>query len=236
MRYVFIIISISMGIQLAHAQTYEIGLVFGSTNFVGDVGSQSFVQPKDYLSQDKTSYGAILKWNRSPRHAFRLTVIRMNTFDSDFRSDEPRKRNRAYAFETDITEFSFGLEFNFLDWDLHELKRPLFTPYLYTGPAYFLTNEFFVENDQLVKGKSTSNFAIPMVLGVKGALSRHWIVAAEFGARYTFTDNLDGSAPEEINSQTIYPTFGNSNMNDWYMFAGITLTYTFGRKPCYCNF
>ncbi|MDX1317352.1 MAG: DUF6089 family protein, partial [Xanthomarina gelatinilytica] len=24
--------------------------------------------------------------------------------------------------------------------------------------------------------------------------------------------------------------------NDWYMFTGVTLTYTFGRKPCYCVF
>ena len=28
--------------------------------------------------------------------------------------------------------------------------------------------------------------------------------------------------------------FGNLNNNDWYVFSGITLTYTFGEKPCYC--
>ncbi|NEV92790.1 hypothetical protein G3567_01350 [Psychroflexus sp. YR1-1] len=236
MRYSLIVFFFCMGIHFAPAQTYEIGLILGGTNFVGDVGSQSFLNPKDYLSQDKISYGGIFKWNRSPRHAFRFTVMKVNTFGSDLRSDEPRKRTRAYAFETDITELSLGLEFNFLDWDLHALKRPLVTPYLYTGPTYFFTNEFYVENNDVVEGNSTSNFAIPMVIGVKGILNRHWILAAEFGARYTFTDNLDGSAPEEINSQTNYPTFGNFNMNDWYIFSGITLTYTFGRKPCYFNF
>ncbi|MEP2335783.1 MAG: DUF6089 family protein, partial [Nonlabens ulvanivorans] len=30
--------------------------------------------------------------------------------------------------------------------------------------------------------------------------------------------------------------FGNINNNDWYVFSGVTLTYAFGRKPCYCNF
>ncbi|MFD0931632.1 DUF6089 family protein [Psychroflexus salinarum] len=236
MRYILVSIYLCFGISLANAQTYEAGLVFGGTNFVGDVGSSSFINPKDYSSQDKVSYGAILKWNRSPRHAFRFTAMKINTFGSDFRSDEPRKQNRGYTFETDITELSLGLEFNFFEWDLHELKRPLITPYLYTGPTYFFTNEFYLDRGQLVEGNSTSNFAIPLIIGVKGTLSRHWVLAAEFGARYTLTDNLDGSAPDEINSLTIYPTFGNSNMNDWYIFSGITLTYTFGRKPCYCNF
>nr|WP_093367979.1 DUF6089 family protein [Psychroflexus sediminis] len=235
MKSILIVIFLCLGINFACAQTYEFGLIFGATNFVGDVGSPSFIQPKDYLNQDKVSYGAILKWNRSPRHAFRFTAMRLNTFGNDLRADEPRKLSRGYAFETDITELSLGIEFNFFEWDLHELNRPLFTPYIYTGPTYFFTNEYYVENNVLVEGGSTSNFAIPMLIGVKGTLSRKWILAAEFGARYTFTDNLDGSEPEEINSRTNYPTFGNSNMNDWYFFSGITLTYTFGRKPCYCN-
>lgn len=236
MRYILIVISFCLGINFSVAQTYEAGLIFGGTNFVGDVGSSSFLIPKDYLSQDKVSYGAILKWNRSPRHAFRLTAMRINTFGNDLRSDERAKRIRSYQFETEITELSIGLEFNFFDWDLHALQRPLFTPYIYTGPTYFFTDEYYVDSGNIVKGESTSNFAIPLVFGVKGTLSRHWILAAEFGARYTFTDNLDGSAPDEIISPTIYPTFGDSNMNDWYMFSGITLTYTFGRKPCSCNF
>ncbi|MBZ9777749.1 DUF6089 family protein [Psychroflexus sp. CAK8W] len=238
MRYILLSIYLCFSISLTKAQTYEAGLVIGGTNFVGDVGSSSFTRPEDYFSQDKVSYGAILKWNRSPRHAFRFTIMRMNTFGNDLRSDEPKKLARGYAFETDITELSLGLEFNFFEWDLHELKRPLFTPYIYSGPTYFFTNDFYLDpaTNELTEGESTSNFAIPLVFGVKGTLSRHWILAAEFGARYTFTDNLDGSAPDEIVSPPIYPTFGNSNMNDWYMFTGITLTYTFGRKPCYCNF
>lgn len=236
MRSILIGIAFCLGISFASAQTFEAGLMLGGTNFVGDVGSSSFLKTKDYLSQDKISYGGIVKWNRSPRHAFRFTAMKLNTFGSDLRSDEPRKLNRGFAFQTNITEFSLGLEFNFFEWDLHSVKRPLFTPYVYTGPTYFFTNEFFVENNQLKEGAATSNLAIPMIFGVKGALSRRWILAAEFGARYTFSDNLDGSESDEINSQTNYPTFGNSNMKDWYIFTGLTLTYTFGRKPCYCNF
>ena len=27
--------------------------------------------------------------------------------------------------------------------------------------------------------------------------------------------------------------FGNPNTNDWYIFSGFNLVYTFGRPPCY---
>ena len=54
----------------------------------------------------------------------------------------------------------------------------------------------------------------------------------EIGARYTFSDKIDGSLPYNENFNY---TFGNENNNDWYMFSGFNLTYTFGRQPCYCN-
>ncbi len=74
-----------------------------------------------------------------------------------------------------------------------------------------------------------------MTVGYKSTLGSKFVIAAEIGARYTFTDNLDGSNPsgsDEIDSLQ----FGNINNNDWYVFTGITLTYTFGRKPCFCTF
>jgi hypothetical protein len=47
------------------------------------------------------------------------------------------------------------------------------------------------------------------------------------GARYTLTDNLDGSKKKESLKSS---QFGNINNNDWYVFSGLTLTYTFGEK------
>ena len=73
-------------------------------------------------------------------------------------------------------------------------------------------------------------------MGFKATIGRHLIAGFEVGARYTFTDNLDGSNPEELGSDGGAQPFGNINTNDWYVFTGITLTYSFGRKPCYCNF
>ena len=73
-----------------------------------------------------------------------------------------------------------------------------------------------------------------MVLGVKSKITNNFILAFEIGARYTFSDELDGSVPDaEFREQL---SFGNINSNDWYVFTGFTLTYTFGQRPCYCNF
>jgi len=75
-----------------------------------------------------------------------------------------------------------------------------------------------------------------MVLGYKATVGAKFVFAAEIGARYTFTDNIDGSNPDKSSESNESLSFGNINNNDWYVFTGITITYTFGRKPCYCNF
>jgi hypothetical protein len=91
----------------------------------------------------------------------------------------------------------------------------------------------YVETGETKKDKKNGAIAIPMTVGLKSTLLPNLILAFEVGARYTFTDNLDGSNPKDKNSEALQ--FGNINSNDWYVFSGFTLTYTFGNKPCYCT-
>ena len=221
--------------HISSSQTYEVGISLGGTNFVGDVGSTSFTSTNDYIARDKFSGGFIFRWNRSDRHSFRFSAMRFRTSGYDVLSDDPARLTRNLSFTTNITEFSAGMEFTFWEFDLHEFGNP-FVPYLYTGPAYFFSKNQRLQSGELVEGDSLASFAIPMVVGVKYRFAFHWLIAAEFGARYTLTDNLDGSTPSEIDSNPAYDDFGNLNSEDWYLFSGVTLTYTFGRKPCYCNF
>ena len=221
--------------NISISQTYEVGLSVGGTNFVGDVGSESFTSPDDYISRSQLSVGFLFRWNRSDRHSFRFSAMRFRTTGDDELADDPAREKRGLSFTTDITEFSLGIEYTFWKFDLHEFGNP-FVPYLYTGPTYFFSKNQKLENGELVEGGTLSNFAIPMVIGIKYRFAFHWLISAEFGARYTLTDNLDGSTPSEINSDLESQDFGNLNSEDWYLFSGITLTYTFGRKPCYCNF
>ena len=73
---------------------------------------------------------------------------------------------------------------------------------------------------------------LPIILGVKSNLTSNFVVGFEIGARYALTDAIDGSFRE--NTTISVPNFGNLNNNDWYVFSGLTLTYTFGQKPCFC--
>ena len=126
------------------------------------------------------------------------------------------------------------MEFTFLDFDLHS-QGFLGTPYLYSGISVLNhDNYYFQQNRYVAENTNSWAYGIPIVLGYKARISNHLILAAEIGARYTFSDELDGSVPDSIDRASL--RFGNINSNDWYVFSGITLTYTFGRKPCFCNF
>ncbi|CAM3896998.1 DUF6089 domain-containing protein [Flavobacterium sinopsychrotolerans] len=220
--YLFLLFSPLMVIQ---AQIHEIGVFAGGSNFVGDVG------PTTYVSPNKLAFGLLYKWNKSPRHSYRFSYTQSKITSNDLDSKEASRNQRGYRFDNSIKEVSLGLEFNFFDFNLHESNTKI-TPYLYSGLSYFRYDALYVFNGQTEKDKNDGSFAIPMNLGIKSNITRNLILAAEVAARYTLTDNIDGSNPKNTNLE--YLRFGNINNNDWYVFSGVTLTYTFGNKPCYC--
>ena len=205
-----------------HAQIHEIGVFVGGSNYIGDIG------PTTYVSPSEPAIGLLYKWNKSPRHSYRLSYIQSKIESNDTDSKEVSRNQRGYRFENNLKELSLGLEFNFLDFNLHESSTKI-TPYVTTGLSYFLANYSLTDTKSgiTVEGRTErkKSIALPIIIGVKSNISRSWVLALESGARYTLTDNIDGSFNQN---------FGNTNNNDWYVFTGATLTYTFGIKPCYC--
>jgi len=214
-----------LGFTSVNAQIHEIGVFLGGSNYIGDVG------PTTYIAPDEFAYGIVYKWNKSPRHSWRFSYNQANISSSDLNSDTPGRTQRGFHFENNLKELSLGLEFNFFDFNLHA-SEPKITPYIYSGISYFAYDELFYINGEQKTDFSNGTLAIPMTLGMKATLYKHFILGVEVGARYTMTDNLDGSNPK---NETLAPLkFGDINSNDWYVFSGITLTYTFGNQPCYC--
>ena len=212
--------------QICLSQIYEVGISYGKSNFIGDVGNTSFINPKDDI------FGGVLKWNRSPRHAYRISFLRSKLSGFDIHSKDPRRIERGFSFETPINELSIGMEFNFFDYDLHDYNI-LFTPYIFSGLMYTKFNEQILQNGNLTNTNSSkSTFGIPMIIGLKHRFYDNIILSFEVGARYTFTDKIDGN---NLNNEDLSYNFGNINNNDWYMFSNFNITYTFGKKPCYCN-
>jgi hypothetical protein len=208
------------------AQIHEIGVFLGGSNYIGDVGKTNYVSPNEF------AFGVLYKWNKSPRHSYRFSYTQSNITANDLDSEVPAREQRAYNFKNKIKEFSAGLEFNFFDFNLHEVLKRKITPYVYSGISVFSYDELFFVNGQYDKDYTATGFAIPMTVGVKGNILENFILGFEVGTRYTFTDNLDGSLPKNENLEPL--KFGNINSKDWYVFTGFTLTYTFGDKPCYC--
>jgi len=111
-----------------------------------------------------------------------------------------------------------------------------------------------IQTDITTRTEKETNFTVPFGAGYKLKYRGNFVISAEVGFRYTQTDNLDHSfasesdfnfntdpglnqdAVNQLNSNIIKSRqVGNMSNHDWYVFTGITLTYTFGRPPCYCD-
>lgn len=226
MRSLTILILSILVLQLSQAQINEIGVYAGGSNFIGDVGATNYISP------NQLAFGALYKWNRSKRHSYRVSVIFSELEGIDINSDDPRRVQRGYSFSSKIMEISAGVEFTFMDFDLHAYEK-IGTPYLYSGITVANhDNHYFSGGVQTPENTDSWAFGIPMALGFKTNFLGNIIFGVEVGARLTFSDELDGSVPSNPSLQSF--RFGNINNYDWYVFSGITLTYTFGENPCYC--
>jgi len=229
MRYLILFLLGTFFVQTSHSQIYELGVFGGGSNFIGDVGSTTYISPNAPV------LGLLFKWNRSPRHSWRVSIKYADLKGNDSKSDDPRRKERQYAFDSNLLEISAGMEFTFVDFDLHKTGLKA-TPYIYSGVTTAKQNNYFFDSTGQYTSEGTDSwaFGIPMVLGIKSNITNHLILGFEIGARYTFSDELDGSVPDDPFREDL--SFGNINSNDWYVFTGFTLTYTFGQRPCYCNF
>jgi hypothetical protein len=92
MRHITIIIMSVLCYNLSYSQIYEVGVFFGGSNFIGDVGATNYISP------NQPAIGGILKWNRSPRHTYRVSLIYAKLEGIDAKSDDPRRKQRGYSF------------------------------------------------------------------------------------------------------------------------------------------
>ncbi len=224
MKYIWLFL-IVMTTQTLSAQLYEVGGFVGGANLIGDVGSM------DYIAPTTPVFGGVLKWNKGLRYAWRANISYASIEANDRDSNMPSRIVRGYKVSNSLLEFTGGLEVNFVKFNLHRFGTA-FTPYIFSGITYFKYNSQYY-NNTLSKFVSINNpfeKAIPVILGIKFRPGETFIIGIELGTRYTFTDNLDGSNPQGTNFED--RRFGNINSDDWYVFSGVSITYTFGRKPC----
>jgi len=240
--YKIILFSVLVSSNLI-AQYHEIGAFLGGSNYIGDIG------PTRYVSPNNVAFGLLYKWNLTTRYSLRAGINLSKIKSSDYDTGDLNRFKRGYKFDNTINEGILGIEFNFIDFNLHNGK-PVYTPYTFFGLSYFRFNRIgftppikspvkYRDNLNDAQTYYDSNMSIPIILGVKMNPNPLWVIGLEIGVRYTLTDAIDGSALSYDSSidpkDPTNPEFGNIGNNDWYVFTGLTISFTFGDLPCYCK-
>jgi len=217
------------------AQRYELGIMGGGANMIGDVGSTQYINP------DSPAAGILFRWNNSMRYAWRASLIHSNLRAEDRLSNDPYRKLRGYTAQNSLTSLSLGLEFNYRNFNLHRFGGQ-WSPYLFSGVTIYQSNAEVTNPNNIVEPyfnsydeiSSSKGLAIPLGIGVKWRPKTYLVFGLESTLHATFTDNLDGSNPDNHKFANPNPGdyFGNPNSQDWFLWTGLTLTYTFGQKPC----
>ena len=162
-----ILLCLIIPMLFAHAQYREVGLFLGGTNYIGEVGKTTFVEP----SLKSTSATLFYKSNFSPRFAFRFELGLSSIRGIDALSPEPLRKERANRFTNSINHTSAILEVNYFEMDLSDFKNS-WSPYLFAGLSYLKFRDLYYPISESVANFQNNDFsfAIPMGVGVKTRL------------------------------------------------------------------
>lgn len=142
----------------------------------------------------------------------------------------PLLASRDANMKGSLLELSGGIEYNFYDYH-NRRDKVHFTPYVFVGLAgfYAKTETTFASRPDLNQNSGLVSVAIPVGLGFKYALSDHWNLGLEAGARKTLSDKLDHVDGKSSNQTEV---IGNPHDQDWYFYNGVSISYTFYKIRC----
>ena len=236
--YIYILLSIILFSAELNAQDNEIGFFFGGTNYIGDVGPTTYINPfpvgnisEDVEDVSNSVVGIFYRKNMSNRFAikagFNFGTIQSN---DSWKGSADYRAERGKYFRNSIQEFHLGIDFNFLEFETSSNNFE-FTPYIHTGLSLIRFDALHYPigiNEAQAYGKD-NDLALPITVGIKMKPLNSFVVGLEISAKHSFTENLDGSYPE-FDDSSLYSqrAFGSNLSQDWYVYSGITLTLLLG--------
>jgi len=238
--YFLLVISFFILINKSNGQDIELGMFGGTSYYNGELN------PGKQFYFCRPAFGGLLRWNFDTRWSMKFNIYRGELAGDDAVSKVNEFRN--LRFESSIVELSTVLEFNFLDYFTGSSKN-YFTPFLFVGPGFFSST---LQRDGLTTSSTSRGFAGVFGFGFKYSVNSKLGLGLEWGMRKTFTDYIDNIGGYYPLSGTDNPNYidpsptkhvpgmqsGDPANNDWYSFAGITLTYRFtvGEKSTCSDF
>lgn len=209
--------------------TSEIGIGLGGANYKGELApNYRFLNNQPAITvfyrrdiiQPLTIRGGIMASHR---------IVEDNTI-GDHSYDLPLPNYRNSELRLTLAELSLVAEYNFLDY--YDLSQDIrISPYFFAGVAGLVYHHKLETDSDAVSPRIKPydvnlSISIPFGVGVKYALSKHWNLGLEFGARKLFNDDLD------YLSEGDGKQVANPYDNDWYFYNGISLSYTIYRINC----
>ncbi|MHA6250158.1 type IX secretion system protein PorG [Pontibacter sp. CAU 1760] len=221
--------------QSRPVSTSEIGVGIGGANYKGEIApNYRFLNNQAALTvfyRHDMSDAITLRGGLMGSHR----IINDNTFsDEAYADNRPLHAYRQAESKFSLLEASAVMEYNFLDYyDLSQKVRV--SPYVFVGVAGLLYNIKLQSDNPELGGPggmldrpfdTNIAVAVPFGVGVKYALSKHWNLGLEFGARKVLTDQLDYLFEEDPKN------LANPYDKDWYYYNGISISYTLYRTNC----
>ncbi len=212
--------------------TSEVGIGLGGLSYKGELS------PAYQFENNRPALTAFYRKDISApitlRGAFTAGLLR--AADSNVQGTNgavaPLPAYRQANMKGSLYEVSAVIEYNFFDYHFRKAKVH-FTPYVFVGVAGFLANTNTATSNSalpaLNRGGAFLGLAVPAGLGFKYALSPHWNLGLEVGARKVFSDQLD-HIDGETGGQN--GAVGNQHDQDWYFYNGLSISYTFYKINC----
>jgi len=243
----------------SNAQDLEVGLFGGAAYYLGDIN------PGKQFNEAQPAFGLIVRYNASTRWAFRFsaTTAEVTAQDAIVKFNETRGlafKTRINDFAA-IAEFNF---FNYFTGSKRDYVTPYifggisifqFSPKALDGTDLQSIGTEGQYTQDLISGERVGpepynkmSFSIPFGVGVKYSLGKRVGLAIEWRMQKAFTDYIDDVSTKYADVSPDKQPYadpsgkfdadmqrGDKETNDWYSFAGITLTYKFnliGKQKC----
>jgi hypothetical protein len=213
-----------------YSQKIEFGLGGGISHFKGDIS------PNFNPLQIGIGVNGLFRYNLSRSVSLRGQILFTGYNVTDEKVNDPFYNSRLGVAKGNILEGAAIAEYNFLDKG-KMVKNQDWTPYLFGGIGFASIRN---KSDIFSSPKKISTPVIPYGVGIKYRFKGPLSVCAEFGTRYTNSDEIDliysqflgkinTPAADAQNSRYQY---GNLTRKDQYYFTNITLTYTIFNLIC----
>ena len=230
------------GLTQTPYSSWELGVYAGESYYLGEI-NQTHFQPINF------SFGPRLRYNYDQRISLKGLLTIGEISGDDASSNNSFKRDRNFAFTSQLIEGALVGEFNFYPYSVLDGKSRLSTPFIFVGMGYTKHNPKAILNGILLSTQSLQTegiaykkniLSVPMGIGYKMRTNRFGFELS-WGIRKTNSDYLDdvstnfidfsnsnSTGQSSIANTTQYDNVANVKRGDrynkdWYVFTGLTI-------------